>query len=147
MLLSECKLGDKILMYLDAYGGLTETTTNDTIIATIFGIDKYVSSYYVGWKNNESIPANAERRSSSAKRSVNVNYVFDELEYVRRYTICTPKRWEVASVLPSSQVNNIRHSLQNNLIDASLQWRMFRNNQPGQCPCGTNIAVCIYHKS
>jgi hypothetical protein len=140
MFLKDCKLGETILVYLDDEGYLSSDITNRMIPAVIFGRDGR-GNYLLGWRETgEILPENASRRTPG-QRATTVDY--DDIESECCFKAFTEDNgsWRV---MKDVSINKKTSSEVN--MDIELQWRLFRNNQPGQCPCGTNISVCVYHK-
>lgn len=137
--LGDFKLGDTVHIFVDCDNDISWDPTRKTIPAVIFGISDS-GTYYLGWKKDEAYPNGVEHRNGHA--SPGVKYISGQSEYRYRYTV-------VKEDLSLFIVNNApaRGSSKLELdMDPSTSWRSWVHSIPGECPCGTSRAVCIYHK-
>jgi hypothetical protein len=127
MMIIDCKLGDRVLIYVDAMGGVLSYKSSDslkTLVGTIFGINKHNGERLIGWKSAETPPSDAGVRDPSSPLSYDIDYLPEQREYVMR--IFANRRWEVAG-------------------KEEKPWQQFANKTPGECPCGGTRGVCQYH--
>ena len=133
MKLRDCKVGDVILLYLNEDGFPSTVRTPRTMKATIFAhspeSDYDEELYYLGWKSGEKVPCGASPRRWNTNLTAKTQ-VHNQKEYT--YRVFGYPDWEVGGVADE--------------VPVSLpQWKLFVNNKDGECPCGTNRAVCKYH--
>lgn len=140
MKLSEFKLGEKVFVYILANKVVSRATAGAVLKpATIYAIgipSTPDAPRYLGWRNGEWIPDNAGKRSPSPVEAPFFDYAVNHREY--EWWFMTDGNCDVEDLVtiqtykPESNTD-------------SGDWRLFRNNQPGQCACGINISACIYH--
>ena len=60
---------------------------------------------------------------------------------------CYPEVWNMIS--PESDLLGHKHPTivgQAAKVEKVEEWRLWRNDQPGICPCGISTQMCTYHK-
>ena len=128
----DIKVGDEVELYLDE-GYVTDRCTDKTIRAILIGYREDSDEYIFGFKGNESRPKDAYVRSDMNRNRGGVSggytYLEDHGDFIYAYRACVyGGRWQVANVVKN--LNN---------------WRHWRAQKKGECPCGGNYGVCTYH--
>ncbi len=62
--------------------------------------------------------------------------------------MCTygmPDSVEIITI-PQTTMSRISKIEQQVVVNVKEEWRKWRNDQPGECPCGINRQQCTYHK-
>lgn len=79
--LSQAQLGDQFRIFIDTGGNISSFPSMNTMMATVIATKKapYGTSLILGWKKNESHPAEATARSNTSTEN---NYVPNQAEYV-----------------------------------------------------------------
>lgn len=133
MKLSDCKVGDVILLFVHDDGFVSTIRTERTMKATIFAYspetDDDEELYYLGWKEGEKHPNGASPRRVGPKCTAK-EQIHNQADY--KYRVFGYPDWQVGGV-----VDDVPVSLP--------QWKLFVNQKEGECPCGTNRSVCKYH--
>ncbi len=141
--LKDAKLGDKVLMYVDASRYPSSSPTNYLLEATVFGIGKdgtgEAGNILLGWTASEAHAAGASNRDGISTSSV-FNYVSDQANYIWRTN--AKDFWSIKEFLVKKLTTPV---VAGRSVDTS-DWRAWRHNAPGDCPCGIVKKDCAYHR-